>query len=440
MVGGSVANGQAPSSSRFKDPEGITADPTGLRRDPSVRVAPPKMPRDFATSRTTGAPIVAFVIDTTGQVEMETVSFVRTSRPEFMKAVCEMLPRFRYLPFMVGDQKWRVLLVESFAFTCPAPGRHKRNRTRGADAGRLRDETNCEGRRAAISASAVRGTDHSVNRIVAGLTLVWLIFPGLREPAPLASTKLPGNVVDVVARDFFLQAPDTIPAGLTTIRLRVTQGEHIVVIAQLDSGHTAADLLRNRHEGRPHPAWMHMIGGPGFPGTGSNANATMMLTPGDYVLMCDVAAPDGVRHFEKGMFRPLVVRAVRSDRSAAQMLPRPDVVVNMRDYAFELSQPISAGARVLRVVNAGSVTHEFRLVHVLAGHTAKESLAWTPASKAPRPDEDVMALVGIGPGHELTTTVSIAQGEDVLLCVPQIEHGMIRAIRVGSQPQSKAGS
>jgi hypothetical protein len=117
LIAGRVANAQAATSTRFKDPEGITADPTGLRRDPSVRVAPPKMPRDFATSRTTGAPIVAFVIDTTGQVEIETVSFVRTSRPEFMKAVCDMLPRFRYLPFMVGEQKWRVLLVESFAFT-----------------------------------------------------------------------------------------------------------------------------------------------------------------------------------------------------------------------------------------------------------------------------------------------------------------------------------
>jgi plastocyanin len=261
---------------------------------------------------------------------------------------------------------------------------------------------------------------------------------GQRESNPIASTRLPGNVVDVVARDFFLQAPDTIPAGLTTVRLRVTQGEHIAVIARLDSGHTAAEWLRARREGTPHPSWMHMIGGPGFPGKGRSANATIILTPGQYVLMCDVAARDGVHHFEKGMFRPLVVRAVKSDGSGAPMLPSADVVVKMRDYAFDLSRAIRAGTRILRVVNAGTVTHEFRLVHVLKGHTAKESLAWTPASKAPRPDEDVMALVGIGPGHELTTTLSLAQGEYVLLCVPQIDHGMIRVIRIASQLQRKA--
>jgi hypothetical protein len=59
----------------------------------------------------TGALVAAFVIDTTGRVELETASFLRTSRPEFVKAVCDLLPKLRFQPFVVGDQKWRVLLV-----------------------------------------------------------------------------------------------------------------------------------------------------------------------------------------------------------------------------------------------------------------------------------------------------------------------------------------
>ena len=115
-VGGTVRAQTPNNTSRIKDPEGITADPTGLRRDPSVRVLPPKTPRWMTQSSVTGAPVAAFVIDTTGRVEMETVSFVRPGGSEFMKLTCEMLPKFRFLPFMVGEQKWRVLLVESFAF------------------------------------------------------------------------------------------------------------------------------------------------------------------------------------------------------------------------------------------------------------------------------------------------------------------------------------
>ena len=93
---------------------------------------------------------------------------------------------------------------------------------------------------------------------------------GSSEPIPLSPATLPGHVVDVVARDFFLQAPDTIPAGLTTLRLRVMQGEHIAVLVRLDSGHTALDLLRARRQGHPRPAWMHPRWRSRFPSAGRN--------------------------------------------------------------------------------------------------------------------------------------------------------------------------
>jgi hypothetical protein len=71
-------------------------------------------------------------------------------------------------------------------------------------------------------------------------------------------------------------------------------------------------------------------------------------------------------------------------------------------------------------------------VHVLPGHTGRESMTWTPAGKTPRPDEDVTALVGIMPGGELTTTVALTQGEYVVFCVPQAAHGMIQILRIDS--------
>lgn len=110
-----VLGAQAPDTTRFKDPEGITADPTGLLRDTTVMIAP-AYPSNLEAEHVTGAPVVAFVIDTTGRVEIQTASFLNSSRPEFEKAVCDLLPNVRFRPFLVGGQKWRVLLVEMFAF------------------------------------------------------------------------------------------------------------------------------------------------------------------------------------------------------------------------------------------------------------------------------------------------------------------------------------
>jgi hypothetical protein len=260
--------------------------------------------------------------------------------------------------------------------------------------------------------------------------LGWL--PLIRETPRSVPPTLPGYVVDITAGDFFLEAPDTIPAGLTTLRLRVIKGDHMAILVRMDSGHTAADLLRARREGHPRPGWMHFVGGPGFPSPHGFANATMMLAPGQYILMCDVRAADGVYHFEKGMFRPLIVR---QRRGIAQPTPLPsaDAVVKMRDFSFAFSRPLRAGTRVLHVVNEGTVMHEFRLTRVLPGHTAREALAWDPAGKLPRPDEDVTALVGILPGHDLATTVKFTSGDYLVFCVAQIEHGMLQSLHVAAE-------
>ena len=107
---------QSTISSRFPDPEGITADPTGLRRDTSVRVWPPGPRFPLEKWGITAAPVVAYVIDTTGRVELETATFLNSSPAEFMDAVCAFLPKQRFEPFIVADRKSRVLLVETYGF------------------------------------------------------------------------------------------------------------------------------------------------------------------------------------------------------------------------------------------------------------------------------------------------------------------------------------
>ena len=281
-----------------------------------------------------------------------------------------------------------------------------------------------------VARSDLRISRSKLGTLVVALCAAVAFDAGARTTAwrPSVGPSLPGQIVDIVAGNYYLQAPDTIPAGLTTLRLRVQQGAHIAVLVRLDSGHTAIDLLRSRREGHSRPAWMHFLGGPGFPAPGKTANSTLMLTPGNYLLLCDVADRDGVHHFEKGMFHAIVVRP--ADMRAEARMPKTDATVTMRDYSFAFTPPLHAGNRLLRIVNRGSVMHEFRLVHVLPGHTGQESMTWTPGSKSARPDEDVTAIVGLLPGAELMTTVPLVAGEYVAFCVPELSHHMIQIVRV----------
>lgn len=241
---------------------------------------------------------------------------------------------------------------------------------------------------------------------------------------------LPGHVVDVAAGEYFFRAPDSIPAGLTTFRLRSLGGGHGAWVVRLDRGHGVAELVAAERAGVKTP-WAHNLGGPAFPARNGSANATLVLEPGEYALICYVEGREtrGVPHYQLGMFHRLVV--LPSPRTPGA-LPRPDVVVTMVDSAFRFSAPLRAGRRVIRVVNAGTVGHEFKLLRVLPGHTGAESLAWKPGSGAPPADEEFASVATLPPGGAVTTTLVLDAGEYTLFCVPQLRHGikMRRVVRV----------
>jgi plastocyanin len=110
----------------------------------------------------------------------------------------------------------------------------------------------------------------------------------------------------------------------------------------------------------------------------------------------------------------------------------------MVDHQFRFSGSPHAGRQVVRVVNAGSVNHEFRLEHVLSGHTSKESLEWTPAKGTPPPDEDAGAAATLPAGGAITLIYDLPPGDYTVFCVPQIAHGMKTAFHVSSSGDAHA--
>src|ERR1700722_5562344 len=85
-----------------------------------------------------------------------------------------------------------------------------------------------------------------------------------------ASRRADAHEMTIVARDYAFDAPDSAPAGVTTIHLENRGKElHHVVIVRLDSGHTVKEfseaIQTAEQNNDPLPLWVTFLGGPNPP-------------------------------------------------------------------------------------------------------------------------------------------------------------------------------
>jgi hypothetical protein len=254
---------------------------------------------------------------------------------------------------------------------------------------------------------------------------------------PATATAAP-NVVTVHARDYAFDAPEQIPAGMTTFRL-VNDGStfHHMVIVRLDSGKALADVQQALRTPGPPPRWAVFVGGPDAPDPRGEANATVDLPAGNYALLCFVDVPGGVPHFAKGMTRALTVTPSSGPHAAA---PVADEVITLRDYRFDLSkEPLSAGRHTFEVRTAATQAHELELIQLAPGRAGKDVLAWISKMQGPPPGHGIGGTAPSAPGVPVYFTADLTPGEYLLICFlpdakdgkPHFVHGMMQQIKVG---------
>jgi len=257
-----------------------------------------------------------------------------------------------------------------------------------------------------------------------------------KSDSTAVATSAAPNVVVVKTSDFAFDAPDSVRAGLTTLRLVTNPGRelHQVGLIRLDSAKTAADLFAAMKSPGPLPKWAVEVAGVNPPAPGKTAEATVDLAPGHYLLVCFVPSADGVPHIAKGMSRPLTVTG-----SAVAAAPLPgDVEIRLTDYAFGLSTPLTAGAHVVRVVNGAQQTHEVQVVRLAPGKTAADVAAWVEKMDGPPPGEPLSGVAGLGVGQSASFPLTLTPGEYALLCFipdakdgkPHVAHGMMHQFKV----------
>jgi hypothetical protein len=181
------------------------------------------------------------------------------------------------------------------------------------------------------------------------------------------------GVITVIAKDYSFEAPDSVPAGPTTYNL-INQGSelHHLQLAKLPEGKTMPNLQAGMADGGAMK-WLMDAGDPNAAVLGESTIATAPLEEGQYVMMCVIPSADHTPHVAKGMIKPLQVTA-----ATGSVTPEPaaDITLTLKDYAFDLSTPITAGKHTVKVENAGPQPHEVALLQFAPGKTMDGFMAW----------------------------------------------------------------
>ena len=240
------------------------------------------------------------------------------------------------------------------------------------------------------------------------------------------------RVVTVTANDYAFSAPDSIPAGLTEIRLlnRGTEMHHVWLI-RLDAGKTMKDLFAAMKPEAALPSWAHDVGGPNTPGPGGESSAILRLAAGRYVMICVIPSPDGKAHVMKGMAKEVVVTPATSNVSKANL--RISSMMTLTDYAFGFSQPLVSGSQMIRVKNDAAQPHEVVILRLQPGKKIGDMLAWMEKMEGPPPGAPIGGTTPMAKGEENIITLDLTPGEYGLICFapdakdgkPHFAHGMM---------------
>ena len=167
------------------------------------------------------------------------------------------------------------------------------------------------------------------------------------------------NQVSFNAFDYGYGRPSSIPAGMTTISM-VNEGVelHHQQLIKLPEGMAGEDLLAALAQGPaagPPPPGLKSAGGVSVLAPGGKGTVTVNLEQGNYLMICFIPDSEGVPHFARGMAMSLTVTEAAGHLAAE---PDSDMTIDMFDFGYTLSAPISTDTKSIRVTNGGPQDHE----------------------------------------------------------------------------------
>ena len=247
-------------------------------------------------------------------------------------------------------------------------------------------------------------------------TIVAAVLAGLPGAFPRTGISAPAHTLVVTAYEYTFQAPDSVAAGVVTVRL-VDRGKisHQVSLARLDDSSSLTRVMQMLVENKVHTGGVRWIGGVETAIAGGSAETMLALQPGRYVIVCAYDGGSGTTHMTMGMIRPLVVTAGAA--KPYMSLPPTATTIRLSDYHVAVVGSLHSGRQLVRVENLGTHRHHLNLTRIVGHATLDEIMSWDGKSQ-PAPLEDMSGgAAAMEPGESSVIALELTPGRYELACV-----------------------
>jgi hypothetical protein len=245
-------------------------------------------------------------------------------------------------------------------------------------------------------------------------TVIAAVLAGIPSAIYGPASAAPAQTLVVTAYEYTFKAPDSLPAGVVTVRL-VNRGRigHQASLARLDDSSSLDRVMRSLAADKEHTGGIQWTGGVESAIPGGSGETTLVLRPGRYVIVC-AYDHDGQRHMSMGMLRPLVVTAGAANANLT--LPATATTIRLSDYHVAVVGALHSGHQLVRIENIGEHWHQLSITRIRDHATIDEIMKWDGKSQ-PAPLQDISGgAAAMEPGTTSVISLDLKPGRYELEC------------------------
>jgi hypothetical protein len=245
-------------------------------------------------------------------------------------------------------------------------------------------------------------------------TVIAAVLAGIPSAIYGPASAAPAQTLVVTAYEYTFKAPDSLPAGVVTVRL-VNRGRigHQASLARLDDSSSLDRVMRSLAADKEHTGGIQWTGGVESAIPGGSGKTILVLRPGRYVIVC-AYDHDGQRHMSMGMLRPLVVTAGAANANLT--LPATATTIRLSDYHVAIVGALHSGHQLVHIENIGEHWHQLSITRIRDHATIDEIMKWDGKSQ-PAPLQDISGgAAAMEPGTTSVISLDLKPGRYELEC------------------------